>query len=69
MCGGATQTSKFALTEKQERVQIYENNWVRWIAWLVRTDKRREGEMRVDVEVLECKRLVRRVQYISIETS
>lgn len=51
-----------AMTEKQqERVQVCENNWLRRITGVKRTDKRRMNELRVEVGVIESlkKKLVR----------
>ena len=51
--GYMTALETMALTEKQQKVQICENNLVRRIVALKRTDKRRMGELRVEVGVKE----------------
>ena len=47
MCG----IEMMALTEKQQKVQICENNWIRRIKGVKREDKRRMEELRVEVGV------------------
>ena len=45
------------LTEKQQKVQVCENNWIRRIVGVKTVDKRRMDEMRVEVEVKRsCKK-------------
>ena len=52
-----------ALTEKLQKAQVCENNWIRRIVGVKRADKRRLDEQRVEVGVKESfkKKLVRRV--------
>ena len=40
-----------ALTEKQQKVQVYENNWIRIIMGMNGADKRRMDELRMEVGV------------------
>ena len=49
MCGLKT----MALLEKQQKVQVCENNWVRRIVEVKRVDKRRMDELRIEVGVQE----------------
>ena len=42
-----------ALTEKQQKVRVWENNWIRRIVEVKRADKRGMDELRVEVGVIE----------------
>ena len=51
-----------ATTEKQEKLQVCKNNWVRRIAGVKRIDKRKMEELREEVNVRE--NITRKLCYI-----